>query len=285
MTFDDISSSAWEGKVALITGAARGQGRSHAIALAARGVHVVAFDSCATPSTIPYDQASRADLDETVSLIEDTGGKCRAVVGDVREFSQVQDVVDETLAEHGQIDYLVANAGVISLCPIAELSQEGWHHVVDTNLTGVFNTLRAVLPSMIVRRSGAIVATSSMAGRTTYQNVGHYAASKWGVLGLVKSAALENGQFGIRVNAVCPTNVDTAMLRGDYAVRAFRPDLDNPTFEDLVEVARAAHPLGVAYVEAQDITDTVMFLLSDRARYITGEAVTVSAGLIATNTA
>jgi SDR family mycofactocin-dependent oxidoreductase len=277
--------SEFEGKVALITGGARGQGRSHAVALAERGVNVVIIDACADVDGVVYPMATDADLAETVALVEGRGVKCLPVKADVRDFTAMQQAAEDAVAQFGQIDFLLANAGVAALGPVATLPPHRWSANLDVNLTGVFNAFRAVLPHMIDRRSGRIVATASVAGRGGYANGNSYNASKWGVIGLVKTAAFENGAHGITVNAVCPTSVNTHMFLNDEIYRIFRPDLDEPRFDDIVEAARMMHPLGIAHIEPIDVTNAILFLLSDAARYISGEALTVSAGGIAANSA
>lgn len=277
--------SEFEGKVALITGGARGQGRSHAVALAERGTNVVLVDACEDMAGVTYPMATDADLAETVALVEGTGAKCLAVKADARDFAALERAANEAVAQFGQIDFLLANAGVAALGPIASLSPERWSVNLDVNLTGAFNAFRAVLPHMIERGSGRIVATSSVAGRSGYANGNSYNASKWGVIALVKTAAFENGPFGITVNAVCPTNVNTGMFLNDEIYGIFRPDLEAPGYDDIKDLASMMHPMGVPYIEPVDVTNAILFLLSDGARYVSGEALTVSAGGIATNSA
>jgi NAD(P)-dependent dehydrogenase (short-subunit alcohol dehydrogenase family) len=153
--------------------------------------------------------------------------------------------------------------------------------MIDTNLTGVFNSFRAVLPYMIERGSGSVVATSSMAARNPHGNIAHYTAAKFGVIGLVKSTAIEVGPLGIRVNAVCPTNVKTEMALNPTVYSAWCPDIENPTEADVLERMAGAHPLRVPYVEPEDVSRMMLYLVSEDARYVTGEVMTVSAGLIA----
>jgi SDR family mycofactocin-dependent oxidoreductase len=274
-----------EGKVAFITGGARGQGRSHARLLATHGANIVLFDACQSWDPVSYPMASEEQLHETKDMVEEAGVSCLALRGDVRSFSDVEGAIGKAVAQFGQVDFLVANAGVAALKPLIECSAEEWAINVDVNLTGVFNAIRAVLPSMVDRRSGKIVATSSVAGRAGGGNAASYVASKWGVLGLMKSAAIEAGPYGITVNAVCPTNVNTDMWRNDMINKLFRPDLEQPTFEDIEPIATQVHPLGVPHIEAEDVSNAILFLLSDAARYISGEVLHVSAGLMARNTA
>ena len=268
-----------DGKVAIITGGARGQGRSHAVTLAREGADIVICDIASQIDTVPYPMATSADMEETVRLVEDLDRRCVAVQADVRDGAQMQAVVDRVLSEFGKVDILLANAGISSTSTVVDMTDEQWRDMIDTNLTGGFNSIRAVLPHMIERRSGRIVATSSMAGRVGMPNIAHYAAAKWGVIGLVKSVALEVAQYGITVNAVCPTTVNTDMIHNEATYKLFRPDLENPTAEDALAAFSGLNVLPIPWVEAQDISNAILFLVSDDARYITGTAVEVAAGM------
>lgn len=272
-----------DGKVALITGGARGQGRSHAVTLAREGAEIVVCDVARQIDTVPYPMATSEQLQETVRMVEDLDRRCVAVQADVRDAGQMQGAVDRTLAEFGQLDILLANAGIFSFSTVADMTDQLWDDMVDTNLKGVFHSLRAVLPHMIERRYGRIVATSSMAGRAGFANIGHYVAAKWGVIGLVKSLAMEVAQFGITVNAVCPTVVNTDMVRNPATYRLFRPDLANPTEEQAAEGFAGLNIMPIQWVEPQDISNAILFLVSDEARYITGNAMPVAAGENARN--
>lgn len=272
-----------DGKVALITGGARGQGRSHAVTLAREGADVVVCDVARQVDTVPYPMGTPEQLEETVRMVEDLDRRCVAVQADVRDAGQVQGAVDRALAEFGQLDILLANAGIFSFSTVAEMTDQMWDDMLNTNLKGVFHALRAVLPHMIARGYGRIVATSSMAGRAGFPNIGHYVAAKWGVIGLVKSLAMEVGRFGITVNAVCPTGVDTDMIRNEHAYRLFLPGVPNPTDEQAAEAFASLNVLPVPWVEPQDISNAILFLVSDDARYITGNAMPVAAGQNAAN--
>ncbi|MDT7706150.1 MAG: hypothetical protein QOG20_1757 [Pseudonocardiales bacterium] len=273
----------FDGKVVLITGGARGQGRSHALAFAREGADVAFCDIAAQIDTVPYPMSRSADLDETVKLVEELDRRCVGVTADVRDGGQVQAFVERALTELGRVDFLLANAGIFSFSTIAEMEEDKWQQMIDTNLTGVFHAIRAVLPTMIEQGYGRIVATSSMAGKLGFANVGHYVAAKWGVIGLVKSTALEVGGNGITVNAVCPTNVDTDMIQNPAAYALFLPDAENPTREDAAPAFQTLNAIPVPWVEPIDISNTMMFLCSDEARYITGETIAVAAGMNAAN--
>jgi SDR family mycofactocin-dependent oxidoreductase len=273
----------FDGKVVLITGGARSQGRSHAVTFAREGADVAICDIAAQLDTVPYPMGTRAELDETVKLVEDEDRRCVADVADVRDLDQIHEFVARTRAELGRVDFLLANAGIFSFSAIAEMDEPTWQQMIDTNLTGVFHAMRAVLPAMIEQGFGRIVATSSMAGKMGFPNVGHYVAAKWGVIGLVKSLAREVGGNGITVNAVCPTNVGTIMIQNETAYKLFRPDLEHPTLEDAAPAYQEMHAIPVPWVEVADISNAMVFLCSDEARYITGETLAVAAGSNAAN--
>jgi SDR family mycofactocin-dependent oxidoreductase len=273
----------FDGKVVLITGGARGQGRSHALKFASEGADVAFCDIAAQIDTVPYPMARPADLEETVKLVEDLDRRCVGDVADVRDLAQVQAFVDRAKTELGRVDFLLANAGIFSFGTVAELDSTTWQDMIDTNLTGVFHAMRAVLPTMIEQRFGRIVVTSSMAGKLGFANVGHYVAAKWGVIGLAKSAAIEVAPHGVTVNVICPTNVATDMIQNSAAYRLFRPDLENPTQEDAIPGFQSLNPIPIPWVEPVDISNAMAFLCSDDARYITGETLAVAAGFNANN--
>lgn len=276
-----------DGKVVFLTGGARGQGRSHALTLAAEGASIVMMDNVQVDVPFqPYPGGSAEQFEETQSMLSDLGAKCLARTGDVRKPEDLDAAVQAGISEFGAIDIVVCNAGVaLGLKPTLEMDQGAWQLVLDINLTGVYNTIRAVLPNMVERRSGRVIATSSMGGRGGYANSAGYTASKWGVIGLIKTVAVEYGQYGITANCVCPTNVNSPMLHNADTYAAFVPDVENPTREQAEERMRAMHPLQIPYVEPSDISQAILFLASDSARFISGEALTVSAGQIASNVA
>jgi (+)-trans-carveol dehydrogenase len=270
-----------EDKVAFVTGAARGQGRSHALRLAQEGADIIALDICSQGvETVAYDLSTQADLDETVRLVESLDRRVVAGVGDVRELDQVQKVVDEGLAAFGHIDIVCANAGIGSSAVAWEITEENWRDVIDVNLTGVFNTTRAALPSMVERgRGGSLVLTSSTAGIIGYAHTAHYTAAKHGVIGLMKVLAQELGPHNIRVNAVCPTNVNTAMIRNQSMYDLFAPHLANPVEDDVMEAFASINALpNLPWIEPNDVSEAVLWLSSEQARYVTGTALTVDAG-------
>ena len=272
-----------DGKVALVTGAGRGQGRSHALRLAAEGADVIAVDVAANSvETISYALASEAELDETVKQIESMGRRAVRAVADVRSLSELQQAADAGLSELGKIDIVCANAGVGSWAVAWEMTEQQWKDMIDINLTGVFNTVRATLPSMVERgKGGSVVLTSSTAGLRAYANTAHYTAAKHGVIGLMKVLAQEAGPHRIRVNAVCPTTVRTPLVINDSTFELFAPHLENPTEDDVRGAFEGLNILpGVAWVEPSDVSDAVLFLCSDAAKFITGVALPIDAGNI-----
>jgi (+)-trans-carveol dehydrogenase len=271
----------WPGKVVFVTGVARGQGRSHALEFARHGADVGGLDLCAPIATVPYALADPSDLEQTAAEIRSLGGRAVLEVGDVRDPARVRAVVARVLDSFGRIDVVVTNAGVFSVGDPLTLSPETWRDVLDVNLTGVWNTVQACLPAMVEGgRGGSIVMTSSIGGVQGLLECPHYVASKHGVIGLMRALANELARYHIRVNAVCPTNVNTPMIQNPANYRTFRPDLEDPRSEDIVDVARAMHLLDVPWVEPEDVTAAVVWLASDAARYLTGVALPVDAGLL-----
>ncbi|WP_409332940.1 mycofactocin-coupled SDR family oxidoreductase [Trujillonella humicola] len=268
-----------DGKVVLVTGAARGQGRSHAIRFAEEGADVVALDRCGPVESVPYPLTEPEDLAETVRAVEALDRRIIARQVDVRDGSAMRSSVVEAAAELGGLDVILANAGVASFSPVREMSDEVWQDNVDINLTGVFHTVRAGLPHL--RGGGSIVLTGSTASRRAGANLAHYSAAKHGVVGLMQALAIELGPEGIRVNAVLPTTTDTAMVQNQTMYDLFLPDKDSPGRADLAEVLPQLHLLPVPWVEPVDISNACLFLASPAARYITGVALPVDAGWLA----
>ena len=267
----------FDGRVVLITGGGKGQGREHARTFAAEGADVVVCDVCAQLPTAER-MSEPADLDETVRQVEAIGARCLGLVADVRSWADMTAVVDKALSTFGKVDVLVANAGIVSYGQAADLPWEAWRDMVDINLGGVVRAARAVLPHMYERGRGRIVATSSAAGREGVPGCAHYAAAKWGVIGFVKSLAIEAGPHGVTANAVVPMSVDTEMCHNAATYGLFRPDLANPTADDVRETFAAMNPLGVPWLDPSDVSRAVAFLASDDARYITGAALDVAGG-------
>ena len=273
-----------DGKVALVTGAGRGQGRSHAVRLASEGADVIAVDLCVADGleTLSYALSTEEDLDETILQIEATGRSAVKAIADVRSLEQMEQAVAAGLAEFGKIDIVCANAGIGTWAVVWEMTAEQWNEMIDINLTGVFNTVRAALPSMVERgEGGSLVLTSSTAGLRAYPNTAHYTAAKHGVIGLMKVLAPECGLHGIRVNAVCPTTVRTPLVINDSTFELFAPDVADPGEDDVREAFEGLNILpAVAWIEPSDVSDAVLFLCSDAAKHITGVALPIDAGNI-----
>jgi SDR family mycofactocin-dependent oxidoreductase len=269
-----------DGQVAVVTGGARGQGRSHALALAAAGARVVVCDVPGPFSTVPYRLASTGDLDETVRLVSQAGGQALAVPGDVRRGADVAALVETAVSRFGRVDIAVANAGIATHGRLWELSDDAWRETLETNLTGVFLTLRAVVPPMRQRGYGRIVVISSLGGRSGLPNMAHYAATKWGVIGLAKSLALELVGDGITVNVVCPTTVRTPMALNDSTSRLFDPDATAATEHDLAERYSRHHPMRRPWIEPEDVSREVVHLATEPGN-VTGTVIEIGLGLSA----
>ncbi len=273
------------GRVAVITGGARGQGRSHAAEFARLGADVAICDLCGDLSTIGYELSREADLDETLRLVEAEGRRCTAAVADVRDLDSMIAFVDGVHETLGSVDILVANAGVSAMGSILTMDARQWSETIDINLTGVFNAMRAAAPHMRRQRWGRMIGISSMMGRSGYPGVSAYVASKWGVIGLCKSVAYELAGFGITVNAVAPGNVSTPMVHNDTLYRLMRPDLEQPGRDDVAAGMAALHVQPVPWLEPEEVTAAVVFLASEGARHITGSVIDVDAGASAKFTA
>jgi SDR family mycofactocin-dependent oxidoreductase len=273
------------GRVAVITGGARGQGRSHAVGLARKGADIALVDRCADLDTVPYPLGTPGDLAETARLVEAEGRRCVTATADVRDLGAMVSFVDGVVAELGSVDILVANAGVSTIGSIFDLDAAGWSETLDTNLTGVFNSMRAVAPHMRRNRWGRIIGISSIMGRTANPFIAAYCASKWGVIGLTKSVAHEMAHVGVTANVIAPGNVSTDMLHNDTLYRLMRPDVERPTREDVAPVLAALHVQPVPWVEPEEITAAVVYLCSEGARHITGSVIDVDAGASARFTA
>lgn len=271
-----------DGKVAFISGAARGQGRSHALRLAAEGADIIGIDICEQIEGVPYAMSTPEDLAETVRGVEALGRRMVARRADVRDLQQVTEAVDHGVAELGRLDIVCANAGITgSMAPSEDAAAraEIFAQVVDVNLTGVFRTVEAAKQHVIDSGDGgSIIITSSMAGLRALGAGGGYGESKHGLVGMMRSYAHELAPHMIRVNTVHPGNVKTAMIMHDALYRAFRPDLSDPTAADAEVAMTTMHLMPVPYTEPEDISNAVLFLASDEARFITGVTLSVDAG-------
>lgn len=271
----------FDGKVAFVTGAARGQGRSHAVALAREGADVIAVDACAPVGSAPYPMADPADLDDTVRQVEALDRRILATRADVRDQDALSTAVAKGVAEFGRLDVVVANAGILSIGQSWEIPESTWQDMIDVNLTGVWRTTKAAIPHMIdAGNGGAIVLISSIAGLRGAQFIGHYVAAKHGVVGLMRTMAQELGPHRIRVNSIHPMQVDTPMVQNAATYERYRPDLQNPTREDFGAASATTNLLGIPWAESADISNALLFLASDDARYVTGATLPVDAGLL-----
>ncbi|MGH9097324.1 MAG: mycofactocin-coupled SDR family oxidoreductase [Acidimicrobiales bacterium] len=273
------------GRVAIITGGARGQGRSHALELARLGADIAICDLCEDVATIGYPLSSRDDLAETAKLVDATGRRCVSEVVDVRDLGAVIAFADEAQASLGSVDIMVANAGVTAIGSVCDMTASQWGDVIDINLTGVFNAIRAAAPHMRKQRSGRIIGISSMLGRFSQPAIPAYTASKWGVIGLCKSAAYELAGFGVTVNVIAPGNVSTPMIHNDQLYGMMRPDLEHANADDVAPVMAELHTQPVPWLEPEEITAAVVYLVSDGARHVTGSVLDVNAGASARFTA
>jgi (+)-trans-carveol dehydrogenase len=267
------------GKVAFITGAARGQGRSHAIRLAQEGADIIAVDLCEGVASVGYPLATAQDLDETARQVAALGRQVVAAQADVRDYQGLSKILEDAVAQLGRLDIVSANAGILSFGTADALEDASWQDMIDINLTGVWHTAKAAVPHLIAGgRGGSIVLTSSGVVLKGVQNCAHYVSAKHGVVGLMRTMARELAPHLIRVNSLHPGNVDTAMLRNQVTLGLFRPDLESPTAEDAIDVFQATNAMPVPWVESVDISNALLFLASDEARYITGVSLPVDAG-------
>ncbi|WP_310781676.1 mycofactocin-coupled SDR family oxidoreductase [Mycobacterium sp. Z3061] len=259
---------ALDGRVALITGGARGQGRAHAVALAAEGADVVVADAPGPMTDLTYPLGTEDDLRQTAKLVEESGRRCLPIAVDVRDTAQVAAAVEQTVADLGSLDIVVANAGIVSTGPLDQVSDQMWQQLIDTNLTGVFHTLRAVIPVMRRQRFGRIVVTSSMGGRMGIPDLAAYNATKWGIIGLAKSVALEVAKEGITVNVICPTTTQTPMVQ---------PAGGDDVPDDLVRRMMRANPIPQPWLQPEDVSRGVVYLVTDPG-VITGSVLEVGLG-------
>jgi SDR family mycofactocin-dependent oxidoreductase len=271
-----------DGKVAFVTGAARGLGRSHAVRLAEEGADIIAIDVPAGTQipSVTYPLATAEDMVETARLVTAAGRRIVTREADVRDSAALAAAAADGAAELGRIDIVIANAGVgTGSAPVLELSEQSWQNMIDINLTGVWRTLRAAVPHVLDGgRGGSVVIVSSVASTQVNENIAHYSAAKAGLVALMKVAAKELGPYDIRVNSVHPGTTATDMVLNERTFRLFRPDLDAPTRADFEEAAGPLTRLPVALLEPIDISETVLHLVADSGRYITGTTHVVDAG-------
>lgn len=269
-----------EGKVAFITGAARGQGRSHAVRLAQEGADIIATDVSQQVETVPYATATAEDLAETVRQVEALDRRIIAAEADVRDLAAMQSVVDKGASELGGLDIVIANAGISTPAASSiDIDEEMWQTMIDVNLTGVWKTLKASIPHIISGgKGGSVVMTSSLAAIYANNGTGHYSAAKAGLVMLGKVLAKELAPQSIRVNTVHPTTVATDMILNEPTYKLFRPDLENPRRADFEEAATQLNSLPVAAMDPVDISNAILYLVSEDGRYVTGTTHVVDAG-------
>ena len=269
---------AHQGRVALISGAARGQGRAIAVQLAADGADIAAFDLCAAPTTSQYAGPMPADLAETAALVRAQGRRVCTEVVDVRDRNGLAEFVARADQELGGIDIVCANAGLVTWVPFLDLSEQQWREVVDINLTGVFNTVQPALRHMVPRRRGVVVLTSSVNGREPGEAIGHYTASKHAVLGLMKNLALEFGSANIRVHAVLPSAVNTVMGNNPTNLKWIF-GRDDATEEDYLAATRQWHILrNRPALPPETVAGAISWLCGDAAAHLTGVELPIDAG-------
>lgn len=272
-----------EGKVAFITGVARGQGRSHALTLAENGANIIGVDALTPNEYATYPMPTQADMDETIALVEKFGQRMIGLQADVRDRAALKKAVDAGVAEFGHLDIVSAGAGISPAGgPLESIPEGEWQEVLTVNLTGVFNALAVTVPVLKEQGTGgSIICTSSGAGLKFVQNLADYNASKAGVVALAKTLANELAPEQIRVNALCPGTVNTPLVtENEEMFKLFRPDLENPTIEDARPVFEMIMPMKHAWVEPEDVSNALLFLASDEARYITGQALAVDQGMM-----
>jgi (+)-trans-carveol dehydrogenase len=269
-----------EGKVAFITGAARGQGRSHAVRLAQEGADIIAIDICRQIDSVRIPLSTPEDLAETADLVKGLNRRVYTAEVDVRDYEALKAAVDAGVEQLGRLDIIVANAGIGNGgATLDKTGERDWTDMIDVNLAGVWKTVKAGVPHILEGgRGGSIILTSSVGGLKAYPHTGHYVAAKHGVVGLMRTFAVELGQHNIRVNSVHPTNVNTPLFMNEGTMKLFRPDLQNPGPDDMKVVAQMMHTLPIGWVEPEDISNAVLFLASDEARYITGVTLPIDAG-------
>jgi SDR family mycofactocin-dependent oxidoreductase len=269
-------SGSLQGRVAFITGAARGQGRAHAARLAHEGADIIALDICAPVSdSISYPAATPEDLAETIRAVEAEGRKVLARQVDIRDDAAVRQLVADGVEQFGRLDIMVANAGVLSWGRIWELSDEQWNTVIDVNLTGTFHTLRAAIPAMIeAGNGGAVIVVSSSAGLKATPGNGHYSASKHALTGLTNSLAIELSEFGIRVNSIHPYSVETPMIEPELMMQVFakHPHYIHSFGPMLLQ------PNG--FMGADEVSDVVAWLAGDGSGTLTGAQIPVDKGVL-----
>ncbi|MEB3371736.1 mycofactocin-coupled SDR family oxidoreductase [Saccharopolyspora mangrovi] len=270
-----------DNKIAFITGAARGQGRAHALRLAGEGADIIATDIAGPVDTVGYEAATAQDLAETVRAVEALGRRAVSFTADVRDFNTLQAGLDAAVGELGGLDVLVANAGILNDVRNSwQLDEAQWQTMIDVNLGGVWHSTKAAIPHIIDRGpGGSLILISSTGGLRGIPGISHYNAAKHGVTGLARTLANELSPHRIRVNSIHPTNVRTQMIDNPSSARIYCPDLESPTLEDAMPTLARINMWDVPYVDTDDVANAVLFLACEESRYITGTALPVDLGM------
>jgi SDR family mycofactocin-dependent oxidoreductase len=270
------------GKVALVTGAARGQGRSHALRLARDGAAIIAVDLCEHIGSLDgfYDLATPEDLEETVRQVEAAGGRIHATQADVRDIDALTAAVDAGVAELGNVNIVVANAGIFTFGEAThEVSADAWRELMDVNVTGVWHTYKAAAPHLLAAGDGgSVIIIASLAGFKGLANVAAYTTTKHAIVGLMKVLANELGPRGIRVNTIHPNSIDTHMVKNARTYGLFRPDLEDPRAEDAEAAFAGLNPMGKAWIEPEHVSNAVAWLAGPESYYVSGGQIPVDGG-------
>ena len=283
-TFPTSMRSLLNGQTAIVTGAARGIGQAVSAILALTGANIVGVDICADIPTAPYPMSSTQDLATTGQIVNFVGSKFVPVVADTRNRSALQGAVQTAITNFGSVDILVANAGInVYNAPIQSITDAQWQDVLDVNLTGYANAIRAVAPTMIARKRGSIICTASVDGRQGEHDNASYATAKWGVIGLIKSAAIDLGKSGIRVNGVAPATTLTGMTLKQASYRWTNPA--NPTYQGFLDMNLQMSALPQPVLDPEDIAAGVLYLASSLSRYVSGTVIDIALGTNAHYTA
>ncbi len=269
------------GKVALVTGAARGQGRSHALRLARDGADIIAIDLAAGVESVApfYPPATEEDLAETVRQVEALDRRIVAAKADVRDIEQLRRVVDDGAAQLGGVNIVVANAGIFTFgTETHRVDEQSWADLMDINITGVWHTYQAAAEHLIAAGAGgSVILISSLAGFKGLANVAAYTTTKHGIVGLMKVLANELGAHQIRVNTIHPNAIDTPMVKNERTYQLFRPDLEHPTLEDAEPAFAGLNPYGIGFIPVEHVSNAVAWLASDEAYYVSGGQIPVDA--------